>query len=427
MGRIGIISEEEELGSYSSASFKMKRKSALASKLKSSISKHLLCHFYSHDNVLARDREGRVETKSIINYNGADCKSPTYIPHLLVTPLRPGYLPLHQHFIHPANRQNPAVSGTPYEMIFPPYSTGYIATSAVESSPGISRPTDGESHHQRASSDSFLIQQLSWLEELLDDEPDSPLCKGHRRSSSDSVAFLDTGTNTFRKEETKLKTSAAAGGPSWEFQIINYHGNSWKTSFHSNSTPPDQEKKKPRESPLISMTSGSTGVVPSRDSVTLQHSAPQEPGVGLPLKPIVKQNQEVLEASSDINPKPSSSKTDSKRAKQQFAQRSRLRKLQYIAELERSAEGSQASANLEYLNRQILILGMENRALRQRLDSLSQEQLAKYRKYLDMTPYTFIITFCTMAPIFNLDNTIRVSFVVQNSGAGCARERSSTA
>ncbi|PPR98942.1 hypothetical protein GOBAR_AA21718 [Gossypium barbadense] len=65
----------------------------------------------------------------------------------------------------------------------------------------------------------------------------------------------------------------------------------------------------------------------------------------------------------------------------QFAQRSRVRKLQYIAELERNAEGSEVSAELEFLNRQNLILGMENKALKQRLESLAQEQAIKFRKH----------------------------------------------
>jgi len=213
-------------------------------------------------------------------------------------------------------KENPArTSGNPVEMIFPPYSTDYISTCAIESSEGFLRPVEGESHHQRASSDSFLVEQLSWLDDLLD-EPDLPLYKSHRRSSSDSVAFLDTASKTFRKEETMLKTSAAAGGPTWEFHTINYHENSWKTSFHSGSTP-DKEKNKSRESPLISVTSSSSGVVPSTDSITLQDFAPREPaGVGLPSKPIVKQNQDDSEVSSNVNHNPSKSKTDSKRAKQ---------------------------------------------------------------------------------------------------------------
>ncbi|KAL0539144.1 hypothetical protein IC582_023323 [Cucumis melo] len=55
----------------------------------------------------------------------------------------------------------------------------------------------------------------------------------------------------------------------------------------------------------------------------------------------------------------------------QFAQRSRVRKLQYIAELERNvqalqANGSEVSAELEFLSQQNLILGMENKAPKQR-------------------------------------------------------------
>jgi regulator of replication initiation timing len=280
-------------------------------------------------------------------------------------------------------KENPAPSGTPFELFFPPYSTHYVSsTCAIESSEDLLRPVEEESYHQRASSDSFLVEQLSWLDELLD-EPDSPLYKGHRRSSSDSVAFLDTATKTFRKEETKLKTSATAGGSTWEFHSINYHENSLKTSFHPDSTP-KKEKNKSRESPLISVIGSSSGVAPSTDSITLQVFAPQEPvGVGLRSKPIARQNQEDSEVSSNVNHSPCKSKTDSKRAKQQFAQRSRLKKLQYIAQLERSVKiletgGSQVSANLEYLYRQSLTLGMENQALRQRLVSLSQEQLAKY-------------------------------------------------
>ncbi|GFY93643.1 Basic-leucine zipper (bZIP) transcription factor family protein [Actinidia rufa] len=70
----------------------------------------------------------------------------------------------------------------------------------------------------------------------------------------------------------------------------------------------------------------------------------------------------------------------------QFAQRSRVRKLQYIAELERNvqalqAKGSEVSAELEFVNQQNLILNMENKALKQRLESLAQEQLIKYMEH----------------------------------------------
>lgn len=45
------------------------------------------------------------------------------------------------------------------------------------------------------------------------------------------------------------------------------------------------------------------------------------------------------------------------------------------------AEGSEVSAELEFLNQQSLILGMENKALNQRLENLAQEQLIKCCKF----------------------------------------------
>lgn len=48
----------------------------------------------------------------------------------------------------------------------------------------------GVSHHQRCSSESFLIEeQPSWLDDLLNDS-DSVFHRGHRRSASDSYAYL---------------------------------------------------------------------------------------------------------------------------------------------------------------------------------------------------------------------------------------------
>ena len=46
------------------------------------------------------------------------------------------------------------------------------------------------------------------------------------------------------------------------------------------------------------------------------------------------------------------------------------------------AEGTEVSAELEFLNQQNMILSMENKALKQRLESIAQEQLIKYCKLL---------------------------------------------
>ncbi|XP_008802936.1 basic leucine zipper 34 [Phoenix dactylifera] len=76
------------------------------------------------------------------------------------------------------------------------------------------------------------------------------------------------------------------------------------------------------------------------------------------------------------------SEMEAKRAKSSFAQRSRVRKLQYNTELERhiqalQIEGMGVSAELEFLDQQKFILSLENKALKQHLDGLSQEHLVK--------------------------------------------------
>jgi phage protein D len=56
--------------------------------------------------------------------------------------------------------------------------------------------------------------------------------------------------------------------------------------------------------------------------------------------------------------------------------------LTLTANLTLQAEGYEVSAALGFLDEQILILGMENMALKQRLDSLSQKQFIKHCKFL---------------------------------------------
>ena len=55
------------------------------------------------------------------------------------------------------------------------------------------------------------------------------------------------------------------------------------------------------------------------------------------------------------------------------------------------AEGSEVSAELEFLNQQNLILSMENKALKQRLESLAQEKLIKHCESLSLS---LSLSFC---------------------------------
>lgn len=69
-------------------------------------------------------------------------------------------------------------------------------------------------HHQRTPSTSFLPQTPAWVDDLLNDTPDLPPPKNlHRRSSSDSLALLETPLQHVRindvAEEEELGSSSS--------------------------------------------------------------------------------------------------------------------------------------------------------------------------------------------------------------------------
>jgi regulator of replication initiation timing len=48
------------------------------------------------------------------------------------------------------------------------------------------------------------------------------------------------------------------------------------------------------------------------------------------------------------------------------------------------SEGIEVSAEMEFLNQQNIMLDLENKALKQRLESIAQEQVIKRGKYADL-------------------------------------------
>lgn len=281
---------------------------------------------------------------------------------------------------------------SPFPSISPSY-TDYVPAPAIGSK-AVQKPRAGNAHHQRTSSESFLIEeQPSWLDDLLN-EPETPVRRGgHRRSSSDSFAYVDVANvSNFDytvQDEYKYKNSISA--PSWGSQDFDYQRDVQHTSFYSDISLVKQ-KNRPWESPLNAVSNPSSR--PVRESTVHQSSGPSSLPQEVDGSPSTEsekldqvesnpQDPKASERRDGSHAKPSASETDTKRAKQQFAQRSRVRKLQYIAELERNVqalqvEGTEVSAELDFLNQQNLILSMENKALKQRLENLAQEQLIKF-------------------------------------------------
>lgn len=283
---------------------------------------------------------------------------------------------------------------SPFPSITPSYSDyGPNTCSGLKSA---SKCRDGNAYHQRTSSESLIDEQPSWLDELLN-EPETPVRKGHRRSSSDSFAYLDAGSMSnidympVSHDENKFRPMVSS--PLWGSQNFDLSKETPQGSLYHD--PNLYGKRKNRALELKSAPANHTGGARlSRDNaVTQSAGASAAPPEADPI-PAEKQDQNesgshdfrISSEKKDGSHAKTPSENDTKRAKQQFAQRSRVRKLQYIAELESNvqalqAEGSEVSAELEFLNQQNLILNMENKALKQRLESLAQEKLIKYLEH----------------------------------------------
>ncbi|KAL3620838.1 hypothetical protein CASFOL_035750 [Castilleja foliolosa] len=293
---------------------------------------------------------------------------------------------------------------SPFPSICPSY-TEYIPNSAIGPKT-LPKPRDVNPHHQRTSSESFLIdEQPSWLDELLD-EPETPVRKGaHRRSSSDSFAYIDMSTvgsmnnnNNYviaQGENNNNNNRYKNMGPlsSWGSQDFDIYRDARQNAFYMDLNNFGKTRNKMWDPPALLPNRGHPS---HRGTLLVQNAGGGSLSTSQDADKNPDEKRDMVESGHQDHPKgpaekkdtshAKSSEPDNKRAKQQFAQRSRVRKLQYIAELERNvqalqAEGSEVSAELEFVNQQNLILSMENKALKQRLDSLAQEQLIKYLEH----------------------------------------------
>ncbi|KAE8124757.1 hypothetical protein FH972_019613 [Carpinus fangiana] len=217
-------------------------------------------------------------------------------------------------------------------------------------------------------------QQPSWVDEFLDFS--SSRRGAHRRSMSDSIAFLEAPA--FIEECRNSTTTAVMHGSNNAFDRL------------------DDEQ-------LMSMFSDDvSGILPpptvssSNPSTPSDHNSiddENKPLMALDQQPKNEPGEVESSCKSDPQaPPPSTTPTgdsavDPKRVKRilanrQSAQRSRVRKLQYISELERSVttlqtEVSALSPRVAFLDHQRLILNVDNSALKQRIAALAQDKIFK--------------------------------------------------
>lgn len=203
---------------------------------------------------------------------------------------------------------------------------------------------DGVSNNQKCPPDGLIEEQPSWLDDLLNDSG-TLFHRGHRRSASDSFAYLGAATDALALDD--------------ESDFVNAY-------FGTSPEPQNLAKYKDFDNTFSQTKVNSLSILQESGEVVSS----------------VVSTQNVDGSADKTGGKTSGSKTELKRTKQNNAHRSRVRKLQYITHLERTveilkAEGVGVSAELEFMEQQNMILTMENRALRQRLESISQEQMIK--------------------------------------------------
>ncbi|CAN8289808.1 unnamed protein product [Cochlearia groenlandica] len=228
-------------------------------------------------------------------------------------------------------------------------------------------PRNNLHHHHSASMDDLLAEeQPSWLDELLS-EPASPnkMNKGHhRRSASDTSAYLNS---SFMDNDPMMKSQVL--GSSWLYQENSHRDDMWQ--------PNNSYGKQGRLGWEMSSGNGTNSLQTHVSWGATNRFGSSEP------KSSERQVHKMKEVGGSTKPDGPLSKTDSKRIKHQNAHRARLRRLEYISDLERTiqvlqAQGCEMSSAIHYLDQQLIMLSMENRALKQRIDSLAEIQKLKH-------------------------------------------------
>ncbi|CAM6128956.1 unnamed protein product [Calypogeia fissa] len=289
-------------------------------------------------------------------------------------------------------------------------------------------PSRGGPGHKRTTSTGFLPQvQPSWLDDVIDPQ-DLPVKRGgHRRSSSDSVAFLDSPRSYSLKDEhiaeedefdARSTVSIPSGRGSLDFDRLDEeqlmsmftdiepfqqghrgpnHGESSRAQSVSNAVPSSAADSWTSDRRTANATTPDNNPSTPSDSNSLSEvSNDGDKGTGK-----IKSEPEVQSMAEGEDHGQSSSKgelqgagssqldpnLDPKRAKRilanrQSAQRSRVRKLQYISELERNVsalqtEVSTLSPQVAYLDHQRVVLNVDNNSLKQKIAALAQDKRFK--------------------------------------------------
>ncbi|KAK1567584.1 hypothetical protein Q3G72_013874 [Acer saccharum] len=201
-------------------------------------------------------------------------------------------------------------------------------------------------HHKSSSQSSILEEQPAWLDKLLSDPDVNPVGKYHRRSASDSVTLLDgiadalPGLNPLKDGENSVEDGTCSGLQS--------------NCMYGPNSPRKRDNLTFSENALVSALSECDFENPLQyvdDSLCISginHS----------------DNIDMCASTGELN-------AETKMAKRHSGQRSRVRKLQYIAELERTVNVYQQQVSLS----------MENNKLKKQVAGFQKEKLIMESQY----------------------------------------------
>ncbi|XP_009766098.1 basic leucine zipper 34-like [Nicotiana tabacum] len=223
------------------------------------------------------------------------------------------------------------------------------------------------------------INNNSWVDDFLDFS--SARRNSHRRSVSDPIAFVEAapflqqchgganssiGFDKLDDEQLTTMFSDDSGGAA-AFAVTT--APSSNPSSTNPSTPSDQISEN-EDQKFVPQVDVNQVIQPKNEPGEVDSSCDTQP----PPPP--------ASDSSDNNPIVDPKRIKRILANRQSAQRSRVRKLQYISELERSVtslqtEVSALSPRVAFLDHQRLLLNVDNSALRQRIAALAQDKIFK--------------------------------------------------
>ncbi|KAK4799593.1 hypothetical protein SAY86_024958 [Trapa natans] len=255
----------------------------------------------------------------------------------------------------------------------------------------------------------------SWVDEFLDF---SQARRGaHRRSASDSIAFLDSGLlfEDVCRLDAGAGSNVASAGPGSSnadsgSDFDRFDDEQFMSMFNDEISPRPSSNNNNTGGAATGLGSSSPNPSTSSDNNSVNEEKQHSPRMPdrhhqMEQKITAKMKTEAGEEHSHCEEETagqsgnatgtpagdmggSSEKiVDPKRVKRilanrQSAQRSRVRKLQYISELERSvtslqAEVSVLSPRVTFLDHQRLLLNVDNSALKQRIAALAQDKIFK--------------------------------------------------